>query len=143
MAKVHKTIADARKHLGDSVAQIPQRYAAGTAKADWEGPSTSDESEANYMQGISESNARDGRRSGVRSAGNAKYKKGCGEKGASVIGARITASLGEYERKFSPIHSAMCAASDAAPPRTRDFRTNVVNRLFPVVEAAKSAAGKT
>jgi len=137
--KVHKTIAEARKHLGEAVAVIGPRYAAATAKADWEGPSTTDVAEANYQAGLAEASAADRRRSRIREAGNAKYKVGCEKKGAAVIGPRITAALADYEREMAPILSAMTSAADAAPPRGRDPMANIDARLKPVVNAAIAA----
>jgi len=142
MGKVHKTIAEAKDNLRTAAPLVGPRYKLATGRADWEGPASTPESQANYEAGIAESNAAGRRIAKVREAGNAKFVKGCAEKGALVIGARITAAIEDYGREFSPILSAMNAASDAAPARTRDFRTNVTNRLLPVVEAAKKAAGK-
>ncbi len=142
MAKVHKTIEQARKNLGDSVAYIPARYKESTSRADWEAPATSEESEANFTAGITEAIAKDSRRAGIRAVGNTKYRKGCADKGAGVIAGRITNALPDYVREFTPILGAMNSAADAAPPRTRDFRANITNRLIPVVEAARKAAGK-
>lgn len=142
MPKVHKTIGEARKNLSDSVAYIPARYEASTARADWATPAASAEATANYTAGIAESEAKGLRVKGIVEAGDAKYKLGCKEKGAKVIGARISAALPIYEREFSPVLSAMNAASDGAPARTRDWRSNVTNRLFPVIEAARRVVGK-
>lgn len=142
MPKVHKTVQEAKQHLSDSTATIGARYKAATAKADWEAPASSPESERNYVEGVNEAIAAGSRIAGIRKAGNAKYVKGTSEKGAPIIGGRITAALADYEREFSPILSAMNAASDAAPPRTRDYLANIQNRLVPVVKAAKAAAGK-
>lgn len=139
MPKVHKTIAEARKHLGEAVSVIPARYIAATAKADWEGPATTDQAEANYVAGLAESQAADRRRSRMREAGNAKYKIGCEKKGGVVIGSRITAALADYEREMAPILSAMVSAADAAPPRGRDAMANIDARLKPVVQAAIAA----
>lgn len=142
MPKVHKTIAEARKHLGDAVPMIPARYKESTSRAEWAGPAGSAEAAANYSAGIAEAIAKGSRELGISKAGDAKYKKGCADKGFAVIGARITAALGDYEREMGPVLSAMNAASDAAPARGRDWRANVTNRLFPVIEAARRAVGK-
>ena len=139
MPKVHKSIAEARKHLGESVGVIGPRYKEATSRADWEAPATTDEAEANYQAGIAEASAADRRRARIHAAGNAKYRRGCAEKGAAVIGPRVTAALGDYEREFSPILSAMTSAADAAPPRTRDAMANIDARLKPVVAAAQAA----
>lgn len=138
----HKTVQEARKHLEQSVANIPSRYKEATSKAEWANKAASDEAEANYSAGVAEAVAEGRRAAKITEVGDAKYRKGCAEKGAGVIGQRITAALSEYERAFSPILGAMNSASDAAPAKTRDFRTNVTTHLYPVIEAAKRAAGK-
>lgn len=139
MAKVHATIEEARKHLGESVSVIPGRYKERTARADWEGPTTTEEAEANWRAGLAEAQAEDKRRVGARAAGNRKYQVGCAEKGAPVIGTRITMALGEYAKNMGPVLGAMNAAADAAPPRTRDPMMNIDTRLKPVVRAAIEA----
>ena len=49
MAKVHKTIQEARKHLGESTTLIPSRYEESTSKATWEEPASSPQAEENYI----------------------------------------------------------------------------------------------
>ena len=107
MPKVHKTIQEAGKHLADSASVIGSRYKEATAKADWEAPSSSPEAEQNYQDGVSESIANGTRIAGIRAAGNAKYQKGCAEKGAAVIGQRVAAARVDYERNFTPVLQAM------------------------------------
>lgn len=142
MPKVHKTITEAGQHLADASTTIGPRYAAATAKADWQGPSASKEAEANYQEGVAESIAAGTRVKGINEAGNSKYQSGCVDKGSKVIGERVRAARSEYEAEFSPVLSAMNEASDRAPRPTRDFRANITNRLVPVVVAARKAAGK-
>lgn len=142
MPRVHKSIEEARKHLGEAAPVIGTRYKEATAKAVWAEAAASNAAKANYEAGLAEAIAAGRREANIREAGDTKYRKGCSEKGAAVIGGRITAALAEYASKFSPVLSAMNSAADAAPARTRDFRTNITNRLMPVVEAAKRAVGK-
>ena len=139
MPKVHKSIGEARKHLGESVSVIPTRYKEATARAEWATPAASPAAEANYAAGVAEAVAAGRRAARISAVGDAKYRKGCTEKGAPVIGTRITAALGDYEREMAPILSAMCSAADAAPPRTRDPMANIDARLKPVVAAAIAA----
>jgi len=142
MPKVHKTISEAEANLRAATAFIPDRYRTATQKAVWAEPAASDQAEENWRAGLAEAQAADRRRIKIREAGDTTYRKGCAEKGYGVIATRITAALGLYRSAFAPILEAMCAASDAAPARVRDWRANVTNRLFPVIEAAKRAAGK-
>ncbi len=143
MPRVHKTISEAGQHLHDAAPTIGPRYKIATGKADWVGPTTSPEAQANYEAGLVEANAEGRRISGATKAGNPKYQKGCADKGAAVIGKRIQDAKADYEREFGPVLSAMNDASDRAPAKTRDFRTNINTRLVPVVEAARRAVGKT
>lgn len=142
MPKVHKTIGEARANLGAAAPMVGARYKASTSRAEWATPASSAAAKANYEAGIAEAIAAGRREAKITEVGDAKYRKGCGEKGAAIIGGRITAALGDYEREFAPVLSAMNAASDAAPARTREFMANITNRLIPVVEAAKRAVGK-
>ena len=143
MARVHKTIQEAGQHLSDAAATVGARYAAATARADWETPASSREAEQNYQDGVNESISSGSRAAGIRAAGNTKYQRGCADKGAKVIGQRIKDARSDYEQNFSPVLTAMNQAADGAPARTRDFRANINNRLMPVVEAARRAAGKS
>ena len=136
MAKVHKTIGDAKANLEAATTYIPERYRKSVARADWESPTISDQAEANWKEGLTAAMAADARRKGVKAVGNAKYQKAAIDKGGAVIGTRIKAAIEDYARNFAPVLDAMIRAADAAPPRTRDWRVNVEKRLYPVVEAA-------
>jgi len=142
MSKVHKTIEEAGAHLGESVSAIPARYEIATSKATWEEPATSEQSERNFQDGISEAIAKDSRRVGIRAAGDVGYHKGCKEKGAKVIGTRIREAIPRYKANMGPILAAMNSAADSAPARTRDPMLNIEQRLKPVVTAAIAAKRK-
>jgi len=137
--KVHKTVDQAAKHLGEAASVIPARYEEGTSKAQWAEGAASPQAETNYQAGIQESISENRRQKGVEKAGNTSYRKGCAEKGKQVIGQRITNSLGKYRENVRPSMDAAIAASDAAPPKTRDPMQNIENRLKPVVAAQIAA----
>ena len=59
------------------------------------------------------------------------------DKGAPVIAARIVAALPEWEANFGPKYTRVQAAVKRLPPKTRDWRANITNRLVPVVEEWK------
>ena len=142
MPKVHKTIENAARNLEQSIAVIPARYAESTGRAEWAAPAVSQQAEDNYQAGLAEATAKDLRRKNISAAGDTAYRKGCADKGSKVIGERIRGALGVYRQAFSPILTAMNTAADAAPAKTRDVLTNIQNRLVPVVQAARRAAGK-
>jgi len=139
MAKVHRTIAEAKENLKAAASSIPARYRSGIAKADWENPATSDQSESNYQAGVADALAKDKRRLGIHAAGNAGWRAAADKKGGAVIGTRIAEALEKYGAGFQPVLAAMCAAADSAPARTRDPMANIESRLKPVVAAAIAA----
>ena len=139
MAKVHRTIQQAKDNLKSAAPMIPARYKEAVSKAEWEGPASSPQSEANYQGGVADAIAKGSRIAGIHRAGNAGYRLGASTKGAAVIGTRIAEAIEKYGAAFAPVLGAMNAASDAAPPRTRDPMTNIEQRLKPVVMAAIAA----
>lgn len=139
----HKTIGEAEANLKQSIAYIPDRYKKGVMAADWATPAGSDEAESNYATAISQAIADGTRQRKIRETSNAVWQAGASGKGAVNIGPGILAGLEKYRSNMSPVLDAMNAASDAAPARTTDYRTNITQRLIPVIEAAKRAAGKS
>lgn len=139
MAKVHRTIQEAKDNLKTSTSIIPARYKAGVSKANWEAPATTDQSEANYQGGVADAMAKDKRRSGIHKTGDTGWRTAAVDKGGAVIGTRIAAAIEKYGAGMAPVLSAMNAASDSAPARTRDAMQNIENRLKPVVNAAIAA----
>ncbi len=139
---VHKTVDEAAENLDKAAAYIPERYKKGVGKADWAGPAGSDEAEANFAGAMTEVIAEKSHQKGIRETDNAFWQKQSADKGGAVIGARIKAAIPRYKTNIRDTMNAAIAASDAAPPKTRDWRENIANRLIPVVEAERKAAGK-
>jgi len=139
---VHKTIAEAKKNLEESIPYIGTRYVTSVKRADWSGPAGSDQAEANFADGVAKAVAAKTRQKGVRLVTNADWQTAAAELGGPIIGERVRAGLTKYEANMGPVLDAMNAAADAAVPKGPDFRANITNRLIPVVEAARRAAGK-
>jgi len=139
MAKIHRTIQEAKDNLKQAAPTIAARYKAGVGKAEWEGPASSPQAEQNYQDGLADSIAKGKRASGIHRVGNAGYRTNAVNKGGAVIGTRIAESIEKYGQGFAPILAAMNAAADSTPPRTRDAMTNIDQRLKPVVQAAIAA----
>ena len=142
MPKVHKTIGQAKDNLDKSIAYIPDRYKAAVGKADWATPAGSDEAESNYGEAVSRAVADRTRQKRVREVSNEEWRSRAKDVGGARIGEGVRKGLGKYTARMGPVLDAMNAASDAAPARVIDWRANITNRLIPVVEAARRAAGK-
>ena len=139
----HKTIGEAKANLEQSIAYIPDRYKQGVSKADWATPAASDEAESNYASGVAKAVADGTRQKRVREVSNEAWKAAAMDKGARNIGEGIRKGLAKYTARMGPVLDAMNSAADSAPARTTDYRQNINNRLIPVIEAAKRAAGRS
>lgn len=137
-----KTKEEARANLESAIPVIGTRYAAGVGRADWATPAGSDAAERNFADAISKAVAAKKRQLAVKRVGNSEWQRLAAEKGGAVIGERIRGAMDKWFSKWSPIYDAVTGLVPRLPPRTIDFRANVTNRLLPVVEAQKKAAGK-
>ena len=139
---VMKTKEEARANFEASIAYIPARYESGVRKADWATPAGSDAAERNFADAMSKAVANKSRQKGIKEVSNTEWQEAAATKGAPIIGERIRGSLDKWEREWGPIYDRVQAKVAVLPARTIDFRANINNRLVPVVEAWKRAAGK-
>jgi len=139
---VLKTVEQAKANLEASIAYIPARYIAGVQQANWQGPASSAQAEANYAAAVSKAVTDKRRQKGVAKVSNADWQNAAVEKGAPIIGERLRGALGKWEARWGPMYGAVKTAVGALPPKTTDFMANINNRLVPTVKAWKKAAGK-
>lgn len=137
-----KTKEEAKANLAASVAFIPDRYRAGISRADWQTKAASESAEKNFADSMSRAIASKSRQVGVKKVSNAEWQAVASEKGGAVIGERIRSAIDKQAANWSPIYDAVQSTVGRLPARGIDFRANVTNRLLPVVEAQKKAAGK-
>jgi len=140
---VLKTKAEARANFEAAVAYIPSRYEAGVAKADWLTPAKSEVAEKNYADAVSKAVSAKSRQKAIAGMTNEEWKEAARTKGAPIIGERIRGALGKWEAEWGPMYDSVASKVAALPPKTLDFRANINNRLVPVVETWKKAAGKS
>jgi len=139
---VLKTKEEARANFEAAVAYIPDRYRAGVEKADWHTPAKSDQAEKNYADAISKAVAEKRRQKAIAAMSNEDWKRAAIEKGAPIIGDRIRTALDKWLANWGPIYDAVASKVATLPPKTIDWRANINNRLVPIVETWKKAAGK-
>lgn len=140
---VLKTKEEARANFEAAVAYIPDRYRAGVLKADWLTPAGSDVAEKNYGAGVAKAVSAKSRQKGIRAISNEEWRRAAADKGAPIIGARISAAMDKWASNWGPMYDKVATAVAALPPRTVDWRANINNRLVKVVETWRRAAGKT
>jgi len=138
-----KTLAEARANFEASITYIPDRYRSGIDRADWATPAKSDQAEKNFADAISKAVAQKSRQKGVAAVSNEEWKDAAKSKGAPIIGERIRDALGDWEAGFGPVYAQVQSKVAALPPKGIDWRANITNRLVPVVETWRKAAGKT
>jgi len=139
---VLKTKEQAKANLEASISYIPERYKAGVQAADWAGPASSDQAEANYAAAVGKAITAKRRQTKIRNVSNEDWKTAAVNKGAPIIGERIRGALDKWGRNWGPMYDAVTSKVNTLPPKTVDFRANINNRLVPTVEAWKRAAGK-
>lgn len=137
-----KTKEEARANLEAAVPMIGGRYAAAVGRADWSTPAGSDQAEKNFADAMSLAIAAKRRQHAIKKVSNSEWQRLAIDKGSVVIGERIRGAMDKWFTKWAPIYDAVATTVGRLPPKTIDFRSNVTNRLLPVVEASKKAAGK-
>ncbi len=140
---VLKTKEEARANFEAAVSYIPDRYRKGVEKADWLTPAKSDAAEKNYAEAISKAVSEKRRQKGIAKLTNEDWKSAAMTKGAPIIGERIRGALDKWLAEWGPKYDAVAAKVSALPPKTIDWRANINNRLVPIVETWKKAAGRT
>lgn len=140
---VLKTKDEAKANFEASIGYIPDRYKSGVSKADWLTPAKSDAAEKNFADGVSKAISGKTRQKAIASMTNDDWKNGAVSKGAPIIGDRIRGALDKWATKWGPMYDNVASKVSSLPPATTDWRANINNRLVPVVETWRKAAGKT
>jgi len=139
---VLKTKEEARANFDAAIPYIPARYESGIRKADWHTPAASDAAETNFRTVMETVLAEKRRQVAIKAMTNADWQNAAITKGRPVIGDRIRGALDKWLREWGPMYDTIVALIGRLPPKTVDFRANITNRLVPVVEQWKRAAGK-
>lgn len=139
---VIKSKEQAKKNFEESVSYIPDRYRDGVAVADWATPAGSDQAEKNYSDGVAKAAAAKRRQKAIKKVPNEEWKSAATDKGAPIIGERISKAIPKWDAKWGPMYDQVVTTVKALPAKTTDWRSNITNRSFKTVESWKKAAGK-
>lgn len=139
---VVKSLDEAFENFKNAVIYIPERYEAGVRKADWYTPASSDQAEKNFADAMSKVIAEKRRQEAIKALSNDVWQKACIEKGKPIIGERIRLALSKWREKWGPIYAEVVRKVEELPPKTRDWKQNIQNRLVPIVETWIKASGK-
>ena len=140
---VVKSKEEARANFEASIGYIPARYVSGVQKADWLTPAKSDAAEKNFADAMSKALASKSRQKGVAAITNEEWKAAAVNKGAPIIGMRISGAMDKWAANWGPKYDQVASKVATLPPRGTDWRNNINTRLVPVVETWRKSAGRT
>lgn len=140
---VVKSKEEARANFEASIGYIPARYTSGVQKADWLTPAKSDAAEKNFADAMTKAISGKNRQRGVAAVSNEDWKAAAVNKGAPIIGQRISGAMDKWAANWGPKYDQVASKVAALPPRGTDWRNNINTRLVPVVETWRKSAGKT
>ncbi|MEM2591607.1 MAG: hypothetical protein QXI60_03380 [Thermofilaceae archaeon] len=139
MARVPKSLDEARANFEAAIPVIPGRYEAGIRRSTWADAAASDAAEANFAARMQVVLAQKLRAAGIKRAGDAKWREGAVTKGTQRIGPGIQSALDDWQANFGKVYQAVLSTVRALPPRGVDPMQNIDRRLKPVVQAAVRA----
>ena len=128
-------VSEVRKRLEEAIPKIADRYKVGVQNAEWQRPTLAQAE--NYYSALDKIKAEDRYRKGVSATSDEAWRKGAIEKGAPILPTRLRDALPKWEREWGPLYENVKKVASALPPRTGDFRANVMNRVIPIIEAWK------
>lgn len=129
MVKV-KSLTQIEANYKGAAGVAATRYAASIDGIAWQ--SKAQEGQALYEQRMSDPEILSRRNKGIAKVSDSAFKDAMRNKGASVIGGRMSAASGKMAQGYAPYKSALESLS--LPPRSADPMQNIDARLKPVVQ---------
>lgn len=142
MAAIKSLETSAQKLVSNAQNAAPA-YAEGTASPRRPWAQSAKAAEASYQQGVTKAAAAGSFGKGVSAAGDAKYSKGCSEKGTVRFGPGVAVAADAYKQGFQPYHSII-AGLTLTPRRARRDPANLqrVSQIATALGQAKEARTK-
>jgi len=126
-------LEEARKRFEDALAYIADRYTRRMQTVEWVVPASSDEAEKLYADAMAVVIKEKRRMKGIKLRDDAFFRKRAVERGGAVIRERIEAALDDWEAAWKEFREVLLAVD--LPPKTVDFKANIMKRVTPIVEA--------
>lgn len=141
MARIPKTVSQARQNLEASIPLIAERYRQGVETAEWHDAAVSDQAEQLYATKTQAAIQQRKRQAALRQVTNEDWRSRALSRGVNNIGEGIRASLDKWERNFTPVYNRVLAAQRGLPAKTADANQNIDRRLKPIVAAWQGRSG--
>jgi hypothetical protein len=135
LARIPRSIDEARANLEASISVIPERYRTAVERAEFVKYAASDAAEKNWADKVSMAIQAKSRQAGVRRAGDAAWKAGALNKGVARIGEGLRQGLDKWHQNFSKPYAAVVSVVQGLPPKGIDPIANIDARAKPVVRA--------
>ena len=129
MVKV-KSRATIEANYRNSSSIAATRYRESISGVQWN--QAAKDGQALYVQRMQDPEILSRREKGINKVSDSDFQKALLEKGAPVIGGRMSAAAGKMASGFDPYRTAL--ESLTLPARTGDAMQNIDNRLKPVVQ---------
>jgi hypothetical protein len=123
-----------KKNYTASAALVPERFRTGVASASWKDSAL--QGQGLYVQMLSDPNVLARRTKGIDRVSDESWRTDTINKGAAVIGSRMTGAADKQASRFAPYAATL--ASIELPARTADPATNVMNRVTPIAVALRA-----
>lgn len=128
-----KSVETVKERFKSGATRAPAAYREATSKVtDFVAKATSTAAKENYDREVAAAIAAGRREKGIAKSGDEGYRKGCAEKGAAVIGTRMSAAADKQSTEWSPYRSILEGLEKK--PRAATGRENVEANLMPIVE---------
>jgi len=103
-----------------------------TARTDKIARATSPEAQANYVAGVTDPTSQRLRLVRLKELSDSDLNAAMEGKGRTAYGAGVDASVEKYSRRVGPYFGEIDAIRPRLKPRSRDARTNVMERVIPI-----------
>jgi len=127
-----KGVAAATKNYQDAIGSVPGKYKDGVGRAT-DTIENAIASQDLYVAKVQESIVNGSRVKGLQKTSTAEWKAAAQSKGASRIGAGMTAALPKFQSGIGNVISTIEGVQLA--PRTADPMANIDNRVKPIAKA--------
>ena len=123
-----------KKNYTASAALVPERFRTGVSGAQWKDSAL--QGQGLYVQMLSDPAVLARRTKGIDRVSDESWRTDTINKGAAVIGSRMTGAADKQVSRFAP-YAAVLQGIELAP-RTADPATNVANRVTPIAVALRA-----
>lgn len=119
-------------YVAGATAKVDKLVRKYTARTDKLARATSDKAQKNYIEGVMDPVSQKLRLINLKKLSEADLNKGMEEKGRTAYSTGVNAAQGKYVSNVTPYLGEIDRIEPTLKARTRDARTNVMERVLPL-----------